>query len=174
MTNRNLYQKVKKGIRKVLLSGLTGLALSGCNDGLNNHPNRQISVYPGELEYSNGTELKSEGFATCSVLILDYRNSAVMGHAIRVNDDDNLIDEGKVVDAATKKLEDEGINPIESEAIVDAGSKSSYDKILADLNKRRIKIRSASYALDSAPRVVDISYNPVNNRLIVRKIGNSQ
>ena len=178
-----MYQRVKKSARKALFGGLAGLTLAGCGNGLNNHLGRQLdiqakeNIQSGELKYSNGKELRSEGFAICSALILDYGNSAVMTHAIEVNDNqngDDLIDVDRVVEISARKLEDEGINPIESEAIVDAGSKSSYDKILTELNRRGIKVRSASYVLEGSPRVRDISYNPVTNKLIVRKTGSSQ
>ncbi len=129
-----------------------------------------IYLQAGELKYSNGKELKSSGFTSCSVLILDYNNTAVMAHAIpsdRDNDMLSLIDHinsENVVERALQKLRSRSVNSKNIEALVNAGTKESYQRIVNDLKTKGIRIRSESFS-NEAQR--DISYNPKNDEISV-------
>lgn len=135
-----------------------------------------IELTAGELKYSSGRRLKSEDYASCSALILDSGNKAVMAHAVPnaytigpegLIEDDGSIDIYNVVEKSLQELRKRGIKSSKIEAMIHAGSKESYDVIFKDLIERGINIAHSHFESEENFRVRNIEYDPVEDHLLI-------
>lgn len=146
---------------------LLGLASSACH----NHQtyispppeNRKVFVPTGEIRYAKDSEIYSTDLNACSALILDYENSAVFVHALPPLPESSPIDAHDAVSYAIDLLNEKGIIPKETEAIIHAGSSEAYNQIKEDLEEKGIKVRFVRINNDYR----NISYDPSIDKLVV-------
>lgn len=177
---------VGRGLATLALTG--SLLFSGCSDNLSQSRRLEqkyfaplernlVEVLAGEVGYAEGRSLRSEGFQSCTALILDAGNYAVMAHSLPATEyeGDSFFSakpEGStraenVVERAVRELEKNGIEPGKYWAIVHAGQESAYKHILDDLKRRGIPVRLANLDKETVARIRDIDYNPMDDEMTV-------
>ncbi|MDD5192477.1 MAG: hypothetical protein PHH54_06360 [Candidatus Nanoarchaeia archaeon] len=136
--------------------------------------NKIIDVPIARARYSNGEVLESMDFISCSALILDYKDKAIMAHAPDeeyanymfewgVPPEGNDVYIGNVVKYLSNEMREKGINPKECKAFINAGSERGLEKITNDLKEAGIGVESSK--LDQNPR--NMRYDPKTNNLTV-------
>lgn len=138
--------------------------------------NKIIDVPVTGARYSDGNILESRGFSSCSAVILDYKNKAVMAHAPNSEEgystfkDKEDVYVENVVEYLSNKMREKGINPRECKAFVNAGSNEGLEKITNDLRESGIEIESSK--LDKNSR--DIKYNLKTDKISINYLGNQE
>lgn len=129
-----------------------------------------FEVPPGDIGTTNGKEIVSRHFYSCSAVVLDEDNKAVMAHALEADTPyttPGFVYAGNVVD---KLL---GLHylpsPEHSAAHIYAGDQKSLDIIVRGFQEHHIRIASAELAEHDKKivRMFTVRYNPVNDALNV-------
>jgi hypothetical protein len=123
------------------------LMLSGGLHYSKNFRQKPQIVRVGQIEHSQ-KDLVTYDLATCSAVVFDYKDSAIMVHALPVLDnglefklgDRKLISVWEAVDYLIKESEKHGLNTKEARVYVSAGDEKSLDIITNDLNARGINV----------------------------------
>src|SRR3989344_3187381 len=104
------------------------------------------SVKPGQIGYVTNGIVRSEGFVNCSAVIFDYKDSALMAHALPVTSRGEWLDEfgnnnstvGNVVSSLIKEAGKRNIDYRACVALVNAGSDEALNLIAKDLDNAGI------------------------------------
>lgn len=126
----------------------------------------------GEISFAEGTQL-SHNFSVCTVLILDYGSSSVMGHALldsQIYDTapypDFYLHVGNVVDKAVEELKRRGIDPKKTKAYIDTGT--AYELLLLQHNLSLFGIKIAEARIENDTYTErSVEFDSIDNKMKV-------
>ncbi|MBP7708683.1 hypothetical protein KA107_03280 [Candidatus Pacearchaeota archaeon] len=126
---------------------LLGFLASSCNTTQvpkNYHETERQAkvVLAGKVEYNTGP-LISHGFLSCSGIVFDYGNEAIMAHVLKdgswkFNTYTGLGD-NEAVQTIVDLSKEKGLDYRKARVVIDAGAKSSLEIILKDLKALGLK-----------------------------------
>lgn len=131
-----------------------------------------IGVSTGEIKYSANGVLRADGVSACSVIIIGDERGAVMAHAFPENvlflHREKRITIENAVKECVAELARRKIGISECDAVVNAGTRAGYDRLVGDLNKQKIRIRGAY--LEEGGRARNVNYNIGKKEAVVEYI----
>lgn len=156
---------------RTVLAGLA-LSLAWLKPSFRNQ--ELVSVGFGQIGYSS-QNIKSNGFTTCSAVILDFGNDGLMAHAYPSEDipksysysweNDGFVSADTVVDGLIAEAHGRGLSLDRAVAIVNAGTLESLEQITSDFKHNQIPVVLEGIRQSSGIR--NISYNFPKNELSV-------
>lgn len=144
------------------------LLLQGCYSTQKLIPHKKFQVPDSALnvQWDGGTldvgynkgPLYSKNFFSCSALILDYGEDALLSHSSWSYG---------LVDSLIKESKKRGLDPKESFAVVNGGKRQSLNEIVKDLKKNNIPIKKKIKNFRTLKRGIgrNIIYFPKQNSL---------
>tara|TARA_Y100000310_G_scaffold341089_1_gene439065 strand:- start:6834 stop:7295 length:462 start_codon:yes stop_codon:yes gene_type:complete len=125
-----------------------------------------VIVGTGHMRYSNGPVI-SRDFAYCSAVVLDFGNKGVLfTHTFPSRYfNDSAINSSNVVAKLVEGAEQRQLDPRKSQALVNAGSEESLDRIVDNLKSEGVP--NIVVNRDLAPACRDVSYAPNQGYLVI-------
>lgn len=117
-----------------------------------------VYVEWGRIGYNKGP-LYSDGFTVCSAVGLSNGEEGFLAHAYPIGSIFSEVGSVDVVDKLVEAAEQRDIDPATCHAFVSAGDQEYFDRIVGDLRKRGIPIRSASIN----GHLRDVRFDPVQD-----------
>ncbi len=159
-------------IKNILLAGMAlGVAGSSRLPETNIESN-SVSVPWGEFGYTTNTkDIHSKGYASCSAVVIDDGDGAILAHAFPSEGVEFLqysVDAENVVDKTIGDLRAKGVDVASCRAFVSAGNKKDLNEIVSDLRDYKIEIDFISLDEGIAR---NIKYSPKSNNFKVDYVG---
>ncbi len=129
-----------------------------------------VNVGWGEIGYNRGP-LASERFSSCSAVVLDYGNEALLAHSFNGEygpTNFNQICTGNVVDKLVEESRRRGFYLRTSKAIVNTVCEPDLRKIISDLEKYGIHLQEANLSEFKFGFERDVHYDPESDLLSIK------
>lgn len=155
------------------LSIALALGLSGCDyqDPSFIFSKDPVYVFAGSAGFNSSKSLKSAQFVSCSALVLDHGDDAVLVHAMPGDKImyRSVVNVANAVDFASTMMRCHGIDPSKCQAYINAGSSSDLDTLLGDLAKQKIHVQKSSVSPATLYNPREVSFDPVTNDFSVKQ-----
>ncbi len=141
---------------------------SKCGGGT--YSSETVNVGWGEIGYNRGP-LTSERFSSCSAVILDYGDEALLAHSFNGEYGPTSFDQictGNVVNRLVEESGRRGFYLRMSKAIVNAGWETDLRKIIGDLEKYGIRVQEANFSEFEFGFERDVHYDPESDLLSIK------